>query len=88
MSHPARHPGAMPVHELPPPVPPAIVRQLRFLIRVAELVPRVLAALEAGHVESGQKVGRRRLKDGREVELWLVARAPKRDPAPLVRGRE
>lgn len=78
----------MPVHELPPPVAPSIVRQLRFLIRVVELVPRLLAALEAGHVESGQKIGRRRLKDGRQVELSLVAKAPKPDPTPLVTGRE
>ena len=76
----------MPVHELPPPVAPSIVRQLRFLIRVVELVPRLLAVIEAGHVESGQKIGRRRLKDGRTAELWLVAKAPKRDSTPLWRG--
>ena len=87
-SHHPRHAVAMPVQELPPPVAPSIARQLRFLIRVVELVPRLLAALEFEHVENGQKIGRRRLRDGRTAELWLVAKAPKPDPTPLVRGRE
>ena len=63
------------------------VRLLHFLIRVVRLVPRLMDELESGHVEAGQKLGRRRLRDGRTVELWLVARAPKRDRAPLVRDR-
>ena len=64
------------------------VRQLRFLIRVVRLIPQLLAALESGNVESSMKLGKRRLADGREVELWLVAKAPRRDVTPLVRGRE
>ena len=64
-----------------------IVHQLRFFIRVARLIPQLLASLESGHVESTMKLGKRRLSDGREVELWLVAKAPRRDRTPLVRGR-
>ncbi len=62
-----------------------LVRQLRFLMRVAELVPVLLASVEHGHIEAAQRLGRRRLTDGREVELWLVAKAPRRDERPLVR---
>lgn len=62
-----------------------IIRQLRFLIRVAELVPVLLASVEHGHVEASQRLGRRQLADGREVELWLVAKAPRRDGRPLIR---
>jgi hypothetical protein len=62
---------------------PPIARQLRFLIRIVKLIPTLIASLEAGHVEAGQKVGSRRLRDGRTVELWLVAKAPKRDDRPM-----
>lgn len=64
---------------------PPIVRQFRFLIRVARLIPQLLAALESGHVEASMKLGNRRLPDGREAEPWLVAKAPIRDEMPLVR---
>jgi hypothetical protein len=63
------------------------VRMLHFLIRVVRLIPLLLHELEAGHVESGQRLGRRRLRDGRRAELWLIARAPEPDTRPLVRGR-
>ncbi len=63
-------------------------RLLRFLTRIVELVPRLPASIEAGHVEASQKVGQRRLADGRKAELWLVAKAPKRDRASLFRGRD
>ena len=65
-----------------------VIAQLRFLLRVAECIPVLLATVQQGHVEASQRLGRRRLADGREVELWLVARAPRPDRGPLVRGRE
>ena len=65
-----------------------VIRQLRFLIRVASLTPRLLESLASGNVESSMKLGKRRLAEGREVELLLVARAPERDRTPLVGGRE
>ena len=78
----------MSVRQLPPPRPSKLAQQLRFLIRIVELVPQLIAALEAGHVEAGQKLGRRRLKDGRTADLWLVARTPKRDEGPSVTGKD
>jgi hypothetical protein len=64
------------------------VRMLQFLIRVVRLIPLLLRELEAGHVESGQRLGRRRLRDGRRAELWLIARALEPDARPLVRSRD
>ena len=78
----------MSVHRISPSTASALGRQLRFLMRVAELVPRLLAALDSGHVETRQKLGQRRLADGRTVELWLVARAPRPDSAPLIRRQD
>lgn len=78
----------MSVHRISPAVAPALGRQLRFLMRVAELVPHLLAALDSGHVQTRQKLGQRRLADGRTAELWLVARAPRADSAPLIRRQD
>ena len=67
---------------------PRVLRQLEFLIRIARFIPRLMTVLESGHVEASQKLGGRRLRDGRRVGLWLVAKAPKRERMPLVRGRD
>jgi hypothetical protein len=51
-----------------------LLRVLRFLVRLVHAVPRLLAELEHGHVESGQLLGRRRLADGRTAQLWIEVR--------------
>ena len=78
----------MSVQKVPGPQDPPVVREFKSLIRIARLIPTPIAPLEAGHVEASMKLGKRRLPDGREAELWLVAKAPGRDETPLVRGRE
>jgi len=77
-----------PVQQFPGPQNPPVVRQLQFPIRVVRRIPTLIAALEAGHVEAGQKLGARRRRDGRKVELWPVAKAPKPDEGPLVSRRD
>ena len=51
-------------------------QQVRFLRWIGSLIPALLKAVARGAVESRWILGRRRLKDGRNVELSLVARAP------------
>ena len=66
----------------------SVLPQLRFLMRVAETIPALLKAVSDGHVEASQRLGTRKLADGREVELWLVVKAPRRLDGPLIRDRD
>lgn len=50
-------------------------RQKDFLLRIGMLIPALLRAVARGASESRWILGRRRLKDGRAVELSLVAKA-------------
>ena len=52
------------------------VEQRRFLRGVADRIPRLIKAIEAGNASAGYKLGSRRMADGRNVELELVARVP------------
>ena len=50
--------------------------QRRFLRGVAERIPRLIEAIQAGATVAQYKLGSRRLDDGRRIELELVARVP------------
>ena len=52
-------------------------RQVAYLKWIGTLIPALLKAVGRGAVESRWILGRRLLKDGRQAELSLVARAPK-----------
>ena len=52
------------------------VKQRRFLGRIAFRIPQLVKAIVAGETESRCELGTRQLKDGRKLELELVARAP------------
>ena len=52
------------------------VKQRRFLGRIAFRIPQLIKAILSGQTESRYDLGKRRLQDGRELELELVARAP------------
>ena len=52
------------------------VEQRRFLGGVATRIPRLIEAVQAGDKTARFKLGTRRLNDGRQVELELVARVP------------
>lgn len=52
------------------------VEQRRFLCGVAERIPRLIEAIQAGAATAQYKLGTRRLDDGRHIELELVARVP------------
>ena len=54
-------------------------QQVRFLRWIGSLIPALLKAVARGAVESRWILGRRRLKDGRNVELSLMARAPDKE---------
>ena len=56
-------------------------RQRRFLGRIAFRIPQLIKAIVAGAIESRWGLGKRQLEDGRQLELELVARAPKKNPA-------
>ena len=53
-------------------------KQLRFLGGVAAKIPKLFDAIEAGGSSARFKLGTRHLKDGRHVELELMARVPER----------
>ena len=59
----------MPVQQSLGPQNPPVVRQLQFLIRVVQLIPTLIAALVAGHVEGSQKLKARKLRYGRKVAV-------------------
>jgi len=62
------------------------VRQRRFLGRIAFRIPQLIKAIVGGESESRCDLGTRRLEDGRQLELELVARATKKDPeSPLAK---
>lgn len=50
-------------------------RQARFLRWAATLIPKLIKAVARGAIEWCWILGRRRLKDGRNLELLLVARS-------------
>ena len=52
------------------------VEQRRFLTGVAARIPRLIEAVQAGATTAMFKLGTRRLDDGRDIELELVARVP------------
>lgn len=53
-------------------------KQRRFLGGVAARIPKLFEAIEAGGSSARFKLGTRRLRDGRHVELELMARVPER----------
>lgn len=55
------------------------VKQRRFLGRIAYRIPQLIKAIVAGETEVRCDLGIQQLKDGRQLELELVARAPKKD---------
>ena len=57
------------------------LRQRRFLGRIAFRIPQLIKAIVEGAIESRWGLGKRQLDDGRQLELELVVRAPKREPA-------
>ena len=62
------------------------VRQRRFLGRIAFRIPQLIKAIVSGESESRCDLGTRRLEDGRQLELELVARATKKGPeSPLAK---
>ena len=52
------------------------VKQRRFLGRIAFRIPQLIKAILSGETECRYDLGTRRLEDGRQLELELVARAP------------
>ena len=52
------------------------VEQRRLLGGVAARIPRLIEAVQAGTTTAKFKLGTRRLIDGRNIELELVARVP------------
>ena len=52
------------------------VEQRRFLGGIAVRISRLIEAIEGGTAMALYKLGTRRLKDGRRLELELVARVP------------
>lgn len=54
-------------------------RQAAYLRWVGSLIRALLQAVERGSVDSRWIIGRRKLEDGRNAELTLVAKAPKRE---------
>lgn len=52
------------------------VKQRRFLGRIAFRIPQLIKAILSGEAECRYDLGTRRLEDGRQLKLELVARAP------------
>ena len=62
------------------------VKQRRFLGRIAYRNPQLIKVILSGEVEVRCELGTQKLKDGRQLELELVARAPKREAeSPLAK---
>ena len=53
-------------------------KQRRFLGELAARIPKLFEAITAGGSSARYMIGTKRLKDGRRVELDLVARVPER----------
>ena len=60
-------------------------RQLLFLAKVATRLTALLGEVERGSVRAEWRLGRRRLRDGRQAEVRLVVSAPRRDGEPVAR---
>lgn len=56
-------------------------QQASFLRWIGTLIPALLRSVARGNVSARWILGRRRLKDGRDVELVLVADAPEKGDA-------